>query len=80
VDALWKLPPARRQVLQGRELPTGRAGFHNAVELLTAGGNSTYTVFRNLHRCGGGDGFSYTYFIQIKKSSTVAAATKGINA
>jgi hypothetical protein len=33
----------------------------------------TYGVIRNIHSCGDGDGVSYI-FIQLKKSSTVAAA------
>ena|GEM_PF-7022691 len=59
VDALWKLLSASRLIRRGHELPTGRAGFHKTVELLTAARNSTYTVFRIVHRCGDGDGFSY---------------------
>jgi len=59
VDALWKLLSASQRKRRGRKLLTERAGFHKTVELLTAARNSTYTVFRIVHRCGDGDGFSY---------------------
>jgi hypothetical protein len=64
VDTLWKTLRASWHKRRAGELLTGRAGFHKTVELLTAGGNSTYNDFRNVHRCGGGYGFSYTYLFK----------------
>jgi hypothetical protein len=64
VDTLWKMMKAARHERSKLELPTGRAGFHKTVELPTAGRNSTYNDFRNVHRCGGGYGFSYTYLFK----------------
>jgi hypothetical protein len=64
VETLWKMMRAPQHKRRARELLTGRAGFHKTVEPLTAARNSTYTVFRNVHRCGGGYGFSYTYLFK----------------
>jgi hypothetical protein len=64
VDALWKTEaPANRPAVS----PLLSRGSHSTGHAASAANHMTYTVFRRIHNCGDGDGFSYMYFIYTKK-------------
>jgi hypothetical protein len=41
--------------------PLPRAGFHRTSDATSGVRNSTYSLIRNFHTCGDGDGFIYLF-------------------